>query len=484
LAGIAGVFGKTSRKEKVEQMLSALAHRGPDGNHIMDGPGYAIGCCQLNTGPKRMDSYAGGDKQGIVFDGLVFNRSSTYLSDAEMLLDLHRIYQQHCFSHIDGTFAVAVANEDELVLARDHVGARPIFYGNNDGVTYFASELKALKPYVDNAVELPPGKRYSSRGGIETFESFQPSVPRMRNSEKGARALKEIMFEATRKRLIDEAVGGVALSGGLDSSIIAAIALYLNPKLHLFTLGLEGSPDLDKARMVAEYLGASERHHVRIITEEEIEKIVKQAVWYLESFEEDCISGCIANMFTSQLAAKYTNCVLCGEGADELFGGYHLLKKEHNQKRRRELMDILVKIAYNTGLRRLDRGWLSSSVNYRTPFLDSHVIAFSKQIPVSWKIHGDRQVEKWILREAFKGMLPDEIIQRPKQRFASGTSVDDVMDRIAAKHLGETQTSNLPETNTGYTLHSPKELWYYRLFKQEFPSDAFEIQVSRWDPHK
>ncbi|MDY6845052.1 MAG: asparagine synthase-related protein, partial [Thermodesulfobacteriota bacterium] len=328
------------------------------------------------------------------------------------------------------------------------------------------------------------GKIFSSQTGTENFPMFVPEVPTFNTPEEAREILRDLLIKATADRMSDGAVKGSALSGGLDSSIIAVIANQIDPTIPFFTVGIEGSLDIKNAQLMADYLDARDRIHIHIISEKEIEKAVPDAIWYLESFEEDCISGCIANFFASHLASQHTKCTLSGEGADELFGGYHLLKEIENGKERKAMMDKLVNIAYNTALRRLDRGWLSCSVNYRTPFLDSRVIALSQQIPVEWKIHGPTQVEKWILREAFRDMLPPEIADRRKLRFSAGTRVDDIMDTIASKHISQEEYEAHRTTKSGYQLNSPKELWYYKIFKDLFPDDTFEKQVDRWDPFK
>ncbi len=487
MAGIAGTYGSNlsvNREQTVSDMLRAVFHRGPDGLFLVNEGKYILGCCKLDTSARRGQAHTGGNKRGIVFDGLLFNEGNTRSTDAEVLSQLYETYENDCFSYIDGSFAIAVADDNELLLARDHVGARSLFYGRKNETIYFASELKALIPLVDNACELPPGKVFSSQTGIRNFSMYTPDIPSCESTKKAQEKVKELLYDATFRRMNDHAVGGVALSGGLDSSIIAAIALEIDPQVNLFTIGLKDSPDMEMARIVAKHLGAQHRHLFFEFKEEEIESIVRNAVWYLESFEEDCISGCIANMFASRLAGGFTNCCLCGEGSDELFGGYHLLKDIKDIKERQKMMDKLVNIAYNTGLRRLDRGWLCNSVDYRTPFLDSYIIAFSKSIPIEWKIHGTEQTEKWILREAFRDRLPQVIIDRKKLRFAGGSSVDDSMDAIASKYVSKEEFKKNNTTVTGYNLNSPKELWYYKIFKEFFPADNYEKQVVRWDPFK
>ncbi len=254
----------------------------------------------------------------------------------------------------------------------------------------------------------------------------------------------------------------------------------------MVTVGMEGAPDMENARLMAEHLGAE--HKVKLYTPGEIEAMVPRAVRALESFDEDCVSGAIANLFASELASHSTRCILSGEGGDELFGGYHLLKDLDTDTERLKMMERLIEIAYNTAVQRLDRAMMANSMNYRTPFIDSEVVAFALQLPVQWKIHevgDDRFVEKWILREAFKDLLPEQIYQRKKLRFAAGSGTDDRMDEVARTKLPDGAFNEGSRTTTeGYELNTPKEMWYHQLFKKEFPLPGYERLVGRWDPDK
>ncbi len=288
--------------------------------------------------------------------------------------------------------------------------------------------------------------------------------------------------------MADGAVEGVSLSGGLDSSIIAAVARQFNAKLKLFSCTIKRYPskDIGYAKLMANYLGLE--HHIYRITDEDIARIIPRAIWHLESFDEDCVSGFIANFYTSRMVSQFTNCILVGEGADELFGGYFgELQKVSDPAQREEVARKLISIAYNTALRRLDRAWMANSVNYRTPYLDPAVTAFSNKIPLELKVREDetqgREVEKWILREAFRDLLPSEIVNRPKLRFARGVGVDDLMDEITAKKVGKKTQGKNPKAQQGVGLNSPKEHYYYRIFRRYFPK-GYENLTARWDPFK
>lgn len=484
LSGIIGIVGPDAQEETARRMLEAIRHRGPESTHVQVGDGFVVGCCQQGLSTRVTPAHAGDERGSLLLDGLVFNPRKDNRSDVDVLWDLYQQLGEGFVSAADGTFSLARVAPGTLQLARDHVGARSLFFATQGESTFFATELKALKGLVDEPQELPAGHVLASDGQVSPFSPYEPVVPDFESPEQAQTVLRELLVQATADRLADGAVGGSGLSGGLDSSVIAAIAYKLGHRVPLFTIGLPGSEDLSNARLMSDHLGGRAQHYVLTVDAEQIEGLVKEAVWQLESYEEDCISGCIANLLTSKLAAEHTNCCLSGEGSDELFGGYHLLKTIHDLSARKAMMDKLVAIAYNTALRRLDRGWMAHSVQYRTPFLDSRVIAFSRKIPTEYKIHGVEQTEKWIVREACRDLLPDTIADRPKLRFAAGAGVDDIMDRIAAKHVTPAEFEATSRTSAGNELNSPKELWYYKIFRTLFPQEGFEKQVARWDPYK
>jgi len=257
-----------------------------------------------------------------------------------------------------------VEKDDEVILARDPVGARPLFFGSEDNVFYFSSEMKGLKDYVQFDIqELPAGNIFSTKTGMKAFDPFVPDVPEPRDLKDASAILRELLIEAVKKRMDD--VDAVALSGGLDSSIIAVIAKEFNPDLHLFTGSIERfpGPDLENAILMAEFLGME--HHIYRITDQDIADFIPEAVWYLESFDEDCISGIISNYYVSRMVKEHSNAVLVGEGADELFGGYRMVLKNpkvKSEEQRERLAQKLLDIAYNTALRRLDRAWMANAV--------------------------------------------------------------------------------------------------------------------------
>lgn len=487
MAGIAGTFGANVQKEIVKQMLNKIKHRGPDNMNVHQADGICGGVVASDLSQARGNGFAVDGNVAVLFDGEIYNERIAGTSDAQVVLELYKKHGSVFGGFLQGVFACAVYDGNDVILARDAVGVRPLYYGETtDGSICFASEMKALTGITEEPHELLPATTFSTGAGVAGCISRYPNVQIPPTAGEAVDKLRECLTGAIHRRMEDGAIGACLLSGGLDSSIIASVAHKVNPDLPMVTVGVQGSPDLKNAAIMAKYLDA--RHEIFIFDAQQIKDIIPKAVYTLESFDEDCVSGTIANLFASATAAKYTNCILSGEGGDELFGGYHLLKKLPTEARRLKMMEKLIAIAYNTAVQRLDRAMMGNSINYRTPFIDTEVIAVALQIPVKWKIHNTgngKLVEKWILREAFKDMLPEEIYSREKLRFSGGTGTDGLMDNIAAEEIDSSEfKESVRKTKGGYYLNSLKELWYYKLFKENFPLPDFERLVGRWDPYK
>ncbi len=492
MAAIAGILSTNGATEngttlELEKMLESMRHRGPDNSVVRtlpDGTG-AMGAVEVNLTPERTGSTSLGRSPHIVFDGELYNERAGGQSDVDLFRELYEKHGKDCFSMLDGSFSCAVRDKGELILARDAVGARPLFFGSENGTLVFSSEMKALVDHLRFEIqELPPGQIFSDQEGLKPFEPFSPEIPEVGSMEETARTVRELIIDAVRKRM--QGVNGVSLSGGLDSSIVATIAKEYNPDLQLFTGTIDTSPgpDLENAKLMADFLGL--KHHIYRITDEDIVNIIPEAIWYLESFDEDCISGIISNYYVSRMAKPYTDAILVGEGADELFGGYRMVLKSPNVRdddHREELAQRLLDISYNTALRRLDRAWMANAVVYQTPFLDPRVVAFSQKIPMEWKIYGEKQVEKYILREAFRDILPEQIANREKLRFAMGVGTDDVMDRLISRFVQPAELEKRPRAAYGMPFATFKEIYYYDEFLTMFPP-AYENQTVRWDPFK
>jgi asparagine synthase (glutamine-hydrolysing) len=481
MAGIAGVLGSDSGT--LDLMLERINYRGPDERWKHENGTVHIGCNELNVGGvKRNSHYASDGELAVTLDGRVYNGDADNGSDAAKILSLYMEYGHNFPSRIDGDFACAVADGDRILLARDWAGIKPLYYGNDgNGNLCFASEAKALVGISDNVKEFPAGYIYSRELGFMKYRNEAVETPEFENYEQARKTVKDLLMEATEKRMRDNAVTGILLSGGLDSSLIAWMAHEITPDIECFTVSMEGGQDLPLAKDVADYLGV--KHHILMFSEKEINEILPRAIHHQEMYEESCVHGAIANFLAGRFIQGKASCVLTGEGADEFFAGYDgQYRQGRNAEEVAGIIDFLINVAHNTALQRLDRLNAANSYESRTPFLDARVMDFALKIPLEHKIVGKEQTGKWILREAFEGCLPDHIIYQTKRFFAQGSGVAYIMRQQAEKVLSEDDLKAFNSVAGNPLLSSVEELYYYHMFKKTLPHPAFDRLVGRWDP--
>lgn len=418
-----------------------------------------------------------------MLDGRVYNQEKGSKTDAEAVLALYNKFGARFAERIDGDFACAISDGGQLILARDWAGIKPLYYGHSEGKLCFASEAKSLVGIADDVKEFPPGYIYSPELRFLDYSRQKVETPDFENYEQAKKVLRQLLVEATEKRMKDGAVGGVLLSGGLDSSLIIYMAHEINPDIEAFTVSMEEGEDLPLAKNVTKYLGV--KHHILMFGEKEINEILTQAISHQEMYEESCVHGAIANFLAARFVKPYTSCVFTGEGADEFLGGYDgQFKQGENPEEVASIVDKLIHVAHNTALQRLDRLAAANSIETRTPFLDTRVMDFCLKIPLECKIHGEKQTGKWVLRQAFEDSLPEHIIYQPKRFFAQGSGVAYIMRKIAEKHVTEKELEEHNKIEGNPWLSSVEELYYYRIFKETFPEPAFDRLVGRWDPFR
>jgi len=482
MAGIAGVLGKDNGT--LQTMLDGIKHRGPHDTWIYRNGNVTIGCNELNMGADCRDgSHSASDGQrAVVIDGRVYNSEKGNMTDAEAVLSLYDNHGMRFAGTIDGDFACAVCDGEKLILARDWAGIKPLYYGHDrDGNLCFASEAKALVDISFTVKEFPPGYVYSRELGFRKYNNEAVETPEFENYEQAKNVVKELLIEATEKRMKDNAVTGILLSGGLDSSLIAWMAHEIKPDIECFTVSMEEGQDLPLAQDVTAYLGI--KHHILMFGEKEINEILPLAIHHQEMYEESCVHGAIANFLAGRFIKGKANCVLTGEGADEFFGGYDGQYKEaSNPEELASIIDSLINVAHNTALQRLDRLNAANSYESRTPFLDARVMDFALKIPLEHKIVGKEQTGKWILRQAFEGCLPEHIIYQTKRFFAQGSGVAYIMRKQAEEVISEAELTAFNRQEGNPLLSSVEELYYYKIFKKTLPHPTFDRLVGRWDP--
>jgi asparagine synthase (glutamine-hydrolysing) len=306
--------------------------------------------------------------------------------------------------------------------------------------------------------------------------------------EEACHLIRERFTQSVRKRLLadKEIHVGSFCSGGLDSSLVAAIAAEEIPHLHTFAVGMrdekgEVSDDLKAGRIVAEHINSA--HHELIFTEDEYYEALPKVIQKLESYDPSLVRCAVPCYFTCKLAADHVTVVLTGEGADEIFAGYHYMKRlpvyELNEEVRRNLHSL-----HNINLQRADRIGMYFSLELRVPFLDVAMIDLAMKVAPELKIReqrGDR-IEKWILRKAFEGTgyIPDEILWRYKVQYTQGAGCESLGQRIAEQEVSFEEFKQIQETNPQAAINSREAAYYFKIFRKFHPQDSILDSVGIW----
>lgn len=445
MAGIAGVAAGGQRKQ-VKGMLARMAHRGGAGSRIIEGDDATFGALWPRA---QLAPTSATFRTRAVWDG-----GRPPLPDPEALGQIRR------------PFALAVATPGGPFLARDRLGVCPLYYGRTgDGALCFASEVKALLPATCDVNEFPPGTWLRGDGEPQAFAELEPGPPLERDAEEIALGLRLRLERAVGQR-IDSDVMGAWLSGGLDSSAMVALARPHVGLLHTFAAGLAGAPDLAYARQVAKALGTV--HHEVVVTLDDMLTVLPDVIYHLESFDALLVRSSITNYLVAQRAAQHVTSAFSGEGADELFAGYRYLQKLEQDQLPAELAGITRRL-HNTALQRVDRSAAAHGLVVYVPFLDPEVVDYAMRIPAGLKLRQrGRASEKWILRRALAGALPERVLWRHKAKFWQGAGVQDLLAQHAEETVSDADLQRERQLPNGWVLNSKEELMYYRVFRERF----------------
>lgn len=429
MAGIAGVFNPT-KSELAEKMIHKIGHRGWAWTELVEN-----------------------EVSVVAMNGIKIQENA--LGD----LKNYHLAKDGC---VPGRFAEAQLTAKDLVLKRDPLGAAPLYYGwTKDGDLCFSSEIKALILATTEIFELPPGCSLKNQK-IESYFYLKPQDPLDESPEEIALELRK-RLEASVEKSIGNGNVGSWLSGGIDSSILAALARKQVKHLQTFAAGLEGAPDLMYARQMAEFIKSE--HHEVVVKPVEIITILPEVIYYLESFDALLVRSSILNFLAARYASHFVPAVFSGEGADELFGGYSYLKDIPGKKLADELVDIIGRL-HNTALQRVDRCASAHGTLPHIGFLDPDVVDLALRIPAKYKIHDG--VEKWILRKAAQDLLPEAVLNRPKAKFWQGGGFNGFLADYANSQVSDQQFNEERNLKNGWQLNSKEEVLYYRIFAQHF----------------
>lgn len=498
MCGIVACFGQESHS-KLKAMLEKVNHRGPDEDGISSFGQLQLGHKRLSIIGPELGRQPIPNEDGtvnVVVNGEIYNyrqlkrqlkghRFSTR-SDSETVAHLYEDLGIDCVKHLDGMFALVLSDKGKPFAARDTLGIKPLYYARDyrQGDLYFASEIKSLAGVTDNIYEFPPGHYFTPETGIKPYRKLEaPYTETQKYSgddlEETMSTLREKFTRAVVKRLMADVPLGVLLSGGLDSSLVSAVAARhtKEKQLNSFCVGMEKGTDLPAARKVARYLGTV--HHEYLYTRQEVLEVLPQVIYHLESFDPSLIRSAVPTFFVSRLVAGEVKVILSGEGADELFGGYSYLKEITGSEELHEELFRSIKALHNINLQRLDRMTMAHSIEGRVPFLDLDLINFASVIPPEYKLYGPQKIEKWILRKAFESYLPRDIIWRDKEQFAEGCGSDRIIQDMVEKQIPNHEFQRDREA-IDPPLRSKEELYYYRIFKEFFPAPKIVDTVGRW----
>jgi asparagine synthase (glutamine-hydrolysing) len=505
MCGIAGCFG-TKDVKTINRMLDALPHRGPDDRGIYNFNGTVFGHTRLSivdVAKGHQPILAKGGKVGIICNGEIYNFRElrkellskyqfTTDSDTEVVLHLYQEKGPECVRELDGMFAFAIFDGDDFMLARDPIGIKPLYYGYVGHNLYFSSELGAMTlAKVEEVHEFPAGHYYTPKAGfVQYYQIPQTASHLLTDVDEVSALIREVFIKAVKKRLLSdkEIHVGSFCSGGIDSSLVAAIAAEEIPNLHTFVVGMvdekgNESDDLKASRIAAKHIGS--RHHELVFTEDEYYQALPIVINKLESYDPSLVRCAVPCYFTCKLAAEYVTVVLTGEGADEIFTGYHYMKHypmgKLNQEARRCIGNL-----HNINLQRADRMGMYFSLELRVPFLDVAMVDLAMRIPPELKIKpsasGDDMIEKWILRKAFEGTgyLPDDILWRYKVQYTQGAGCESLGEKLAEAEISEEEYQRIKAENPRAIINSREAAYYFKIFRQFHPQDSILGSIGIW----
>ncbi len=476
MSGIAGIIGKTGKdsKKEINMMLDRISHRGGNRELLVMPEGMA----GINT---NFDFQSKANGHTILMDGRIFNLDDLLKkknisagggspSDTEKISMLIKAEGRDVFKDLKGSFALAVSDElGNTYLARDMLGRKPLYYSNKDGQLIFASEVKSITGLTSDIMEFPPGsymENQSAPNVIKTVDTDNYPIIDDEDREVLEERLAGHLLESMDARISNRKLDlGVWLSGGLDSSVVAALLKEFSENIHTYSVGYEGSPDMVAAKRVAEYLGTA--HTEYELDVDELFESIPSAIYHLESFDAPLVRSTLGNMIVSRISAA-SDMVFSGEGGDELFAGYNYFLDIDSPDVIQEELVNAINALHNTALQRVDRTANAFSVNVRLPLLDENLLNYVLRIPPGDKVRKDKNTGKYILRKIAARYLPADIAWRDKDKFWEGSGIEDTLEK-KIDHIISDKEFTESASPGGNILRNKEEAYYYRVFREHFP---------------
>lgn len=510
MCGIVSIFNIQEQtpelRKKALEMSKKIRHRGPDWSGIYCGKS-AILCHErlsiVDPQSGKQPLFSPDKKQVLAVNGEIYNHQQIRKdfegkyqfqtgSDCEVILALYKEKGINFLEDINGIYAFALYDEekDDFLIARDPIGVIPLYIGHDkDGTVYCASELKALEGYCDEYEPFLPGHYYLGSQGkmVKWYHRDWESYDNVKDNSSSVKEVHDALEAAVKRQLMCDVPYGVLLSGGLDSSVISAIAkkyaahrIETNstqtawwPQLHSFAVGLKGAPDLAKAKEVADFIGTV--HHEINYTIQEGLDAVRDVIYFIETYDVTTVRASTPMYLLARVIKSMgIKMVLSGEGADEVFGGYlYFHKAPTPQAFHEETVRKLSKLHLYDCLR-ANKSLSAWGVEGRVPFLDKDFLDVAMRQNPSAKMCPGATIEKKIVREAFANMLPEDVAWRQKEQFSDGVGYSwiDTLKEITANAVSDEQMAHAAER---FPINPPmnKEEYYYRsIFEEYFPSES------------
>ena len=498
-------------RPQVLEMSKKIRHRGPDWSGIYSDEKAILAHERLaivDPASGKQPLFSEDKKLILAANGEIYNHrelrkqfkgsySFQTESDCEIILALYQKKGVDFIDEMNGIFGFAIydVDKDEYFVARDHMGIIPLYIGwDKHGTFYVASELKALEGFCTKIELFPPGHYLSSKDGefVKWYKRDWTEYDAVKDNETSIKAIKDALEAAVHRQLMSDVPYGVLLSGGLDSSVTSAIAKkYAQmrvesddtqaawwPQLHSFSVGLEGSPDLAAAKLVADHIGTV-HHEIKFTIQEGLDAI-RDVIYNLETYDITTIRASTPMYLMARVIKSMgIKMVLSGEGADELFGGYLYFHKAPNAREfHEETVRKLSKLHMYDCLR-ANKSLAAWGIEGRVPFLDKEFMDVAMRInPQDKMINGER-MEKWVVRKAFEDMLPKSVAWRQKEQFSDGVGYSwiDTLKEMVASEITDEQMANAHFRFPIQTPQNKEEFYYRSIFEEHFPSDAAALSV-------
>ena len=442
MCGIFAYLGNKVDQKRLLEYFIKISHRGPDNCKFMNiKNNLYLGFHRLmiNGLDVQSDQPFYIKKCFLVCNGEIYNFTelkkefSDYQtnSDCEIIIHLYKKYGiKKTLNMLDGVFAFILYDEEKdlIITSRDPIGIRPLFIGKNNGEFAFGSEAKCLM-FCEHIEQFPPGSWWQSNqpDNINQYynDTYISNIYNNKHSENlVCRDIRVLFTSAVNKRLMSERSVGCLLSGGLDSSIVTALVAnnYPRGQLRTYSIGMNGSVDLYWAQKVAKYLGTE--HHSICLTEQQFLDAIEKTIYQIESYCTTTVRASVGNYLVSLYIRDNTpdTVIYCGDVSDEIFGSYRGFTNAPNEKEfHKENVKMLNNIHYFDVLRS-DRSISGAGLEARVPFADKDFIRYVMELNPKFKVFNKDVIEKDILRKAFMGLLPDDIMNRRKEAFSDGVS--------------------------------------------------------------